>query len=134
MIGLLTTFLAGPYGLLLKIGAVIAIVAGIWLHGRHAGVESMVPRLEAAKSDAELWQKTAGNRLKLIQAQNDAVEGLKHAQETKLALMKDKVAKAEREAVSWRKQAEQRANDMLGLELSKDECTALKQLVDEARK
>ena len=134
MFGILATFLAGPYGFLLKIAAVVAIVGGIYLYGRHAGVESMRPKLAAAESNAALWETTAENRLRLMQVQNKAVEGLQAAQKEKLRMRDEKLAKALIEADKWRDAAERRADLLANLELPENECTALTVLIDEARK
>src|SRR5512139_2639056 len=121
----LTTLFAGPYGLLLKIAAVAAIVGAIWLHGRSSGVKSMVPEVEAAQSQAALWQKTAENRLGLIQAQNQAVEGLKASFDMKYQAMQKKLAVANSEASKFRDIAERRAEILSRLELPENECQAL---------
>lgn len=133
MFGFLATFLAGPYGFLLKIGAVVAIVGGIYLYGRHAGVESMVPKVEAAESAALLWQTTAANRLKLMQAQNLAVEALKTAHDTKLKIRDAKLTDVKREADKWRDVAQRREEILANLELPPGECDSLFVLIDAAR-
>ena len=133
MFGLVTTFLAGPYGFLLKIAAVMAVIGGIYLYGRHAGVESMRPKLAEAESNAALWESTAENRLKLMQVQNAAVEGLRAAQKEKLRIRDEKLAKALIEADKWRDTAERRADLLANLELPENECKALVTLVDTAR-
>lgn len=134
MLTALTGLFSGPYGVLLKIGMVVLIVGSIWLHGRHAGVESMRPKLAEAESKAALWEQTAENRLKLMQAQNEAVEGLRAAQKEKLRLRDEKLAKASIEADKWRTAAERQADILARLELPENECTALTVLIDEARK
>lgn len=132
MLTAIFAFFSGPWGIVAKLALVTALIGGIWLHGRHDGVKSMEPKVQAAESNAALWQQTADNRLKLMQAQNTAVAALKQAQETKLVLMKDKLAKVEKEAIAWRKKADEKTNTLLNMKLSDDECTALKQLVDES--
>jgi hypothetical protein len=134
MIGLLTTFMAGPWGVVAKIATVVAIVAAIWFAGVRFEHNRMLPKLEAAKSEAELWQKTAENRKILIEAQNKAVEGLKASADLRISTLRNKLAVANSEASKFRDMAEKRENAVLNLPLSDDECTALKQLVDEARK
>lgn len=134
MFGLAATFLAGPYGLLLKIGAIVAVIGAIWFHGRSSGVESMQPRVEAAESAAALWETTAKNRLTLIQAQNTAVEALRQAQATKVSIMEKKLATAILEGQKWRDAADRRADILANLELPPGECEGLVVLIDEARK
>ena len=134
MFGLITAFLAGPWGLVSKILIISAILGGIWLHGRHNGVKAMEPKVAQAESEAALWESTAENRLMLMQVQNKAVEGLKAAHDMKLKLRDEKLAKARMEADKWRDTAERRADLLASLELPKDECTALTVLIDEARK
>lgn len=131
---MITALLAGPYGLLIKIGLALAIVAGIWLHGRHSGVESMVPKVEAAKSEVELWRKVADNRKTLIEAQNQAVVSLKVKHDAEVSAMNKRLATAILEGRKFRQAAEKKADAILSKKLSENECTALTELIDEARK
>lgn len=130
--GILAAFWAGPWGLMSKILIFAAILGGIWLHGRHNGVESMRPKVEAAESDRDLWKQTADNRLTLMKAQNTAVEALKQSQATRLSVLQNKLAKAEMEASTARQTAERRAEILAGVELSGTECEQLVKLVDMA--
>jgi len=114
--------------------AISAAISGIYLKGRSDGKEVMRPVVEAAKSEAELWQKTAENRKSLIEAQNRAVEGLKASNELRISTLRKQLAVANSEASKFRDMAEKRVVDLKDLKLSDDECLALKQLVDEARK
>ena len=128
-------FLLSPlfrYGMLAL--ALIAALGGIWLHGRSAGVESMRPKLEAAKSDAENWRVAAENRKTIIEAQNQAVAGLKASNELRVSTLRKQLAVANSEASKFRKIADEKANTLLNMKLSENECQALVQLVDEARK
>lgn len=134
MLTAIFAFFSGPWGIVAKLALVTALIGGIWLHGRHDGVKSMEPKVQAAESNAALWQQTADNRLKLMQAQNTAVVALKQASDTKLTILQNKLAVANSEASKLREVAEKRKNAVLNLPLSENECTALKQLVDEARK
>lgn len=130
---MITALLAGPYGLLIKIGLALTIVAGIWLHGRHSGVESMVPKVEAAKSEAELWRKTADNRKTLIEAQNQAVASLKAKHDAEVSAMNKRLATAILEGRKFRIAAEKKADAILNVELPQNECQALFSLIDTAR-
>lgn len=133
MLTALTGLFSGPYGFLLKIGMVVLIIGSAWLYGKHAGVESMRPKIAEAESKADLWEQTAENRLKLMQAQNNAVEGLRAAQEEKLRIRDEKLTAARIEADKWRNVAERRADILANLELPENECKALVDLVDAAR-
>jgi hypothetical protein len=134
MIGLLTTFMAGPWGFVAKIATVVAIVTAIWFAGVRFEHNRMLPKLEAAKSEAELWQKTAENRKTFIEAQNQAVEGLKASADLRVSTLRRKLAVANSEASKFRDMAEKRAADLKNMELPKDECQAMAKLVDEAGK
>ena len=132
--GFLLTFLSGPYKFLIMGAAILAAIAGIYLYGRHAGVESMRPDVEAAKSEAELWKKTADNRKTLIEAQNQAVAGLKAASDMRVSNLKNQLAVANSEASKFRKEAEKKAETLLTMKLPENECSAVFSLIDEARK
>ena len=132
--GAILTFFAGPWGLVSKILIFAAILGGIWLHGRHNGVKAMEPKVEAAESAAQLWQKTAENRKTLIEAQNTAVDALRQAQATRVGIMEKKLATAIVEGQKWRDAAERRADILATMPLPENECQALAVLIDEARK
>ena len=134
MFGLVTTFLAGPYGFLLKIAAVAAIVGAIWFAGARFEHNRLMPKLAALEADAALWEQTAETRLRMMQVQNKAVEGLQAAQKEKLRIRDEKLAKARMEADKWRDSAERKAEILARLELPENECQALVKLVDEARR
>lgn len=134
MFGLLTTFLAGPYGFMLKLGTILLILGTIWFAGVRFEHNRMLPKLEAAKSDAELWQKTAENRKSLIEAQNAAVEGLKVAHELRVSTLQKKLATAILEVKNFREAAERRADLLANMELPENECSAVFALIDQARK
>ena len=131
---ILTAFLSGPYGFMLKIGVVVAVIGAIWFAGVRFEHNRLLPKIEAAKSDAELWKKTADNRLNLIQAQNSAFEGLKAAYELRVSELNKRLATAILEGQNYRKKAEKKAEAIIALPVSKNECTALTELIDEARK
>lgn len=129
----IATLFSGYWGLLFKIGAIAAVIGAIWFHGRHAGVESMRPKLSHAEKMADLWESTAENRMRMIEVQNNAVEGLRAAQEEKLRIRDEKLTAARIEADKWRNVAERRADILANLELPENECKALVDLVDAAR-
>jgi len=126
--------LAGPYGLLLKIGMIVLVLGGLYLFGYKEGRESMTPKVEAAKSEAELWRKVADNRKTLIQAQNQAVASLKAKHDAEVSAMNKRLATAILEGRKIRQAAEKKADAILSMKLSDNECTALTELIDEARK
>ena len=126
--------LAGPYGLLLKIGMIVLVLGGLYLFGYKEGRESMAPKVEAAKSEAELWRKTADNRKTLIEAQNQAVASLKEKHDAEVSAMNKRLATAILEGRKFRIAAEKKADAILSMKLSDNECTALTELIDEARK
>lgn len=127
-------FFSGPWGLLLKFGAIVAVIGGIWLHGRSAGVDSMQAKYDSAMALAALFQQTAQTRKTQIDAQNQAVVALKAESDRRVKAMQERLKQANSEASQFREVAEKRKNAVLNLPLSENECTALKQLVDEARK
>ena len=134
MFGLITTFLAGPYGFLLKLGMVVLVLGGIWFAGVRFEHNRLLPKIEAAKSEADLWQQTADNRKTLIEAQNQAVESIKAAHDKRVADLNERLATAILEGRRIRMAAETKVKVLESLKLSENECTAVFQLIDEARK
>lgn len=131
---MITDLFAGPYGLLLKIGTIVLVLGGLYLFGYKEGRESMAPKVEAAKSEAELWRKVADNRKTLTEAQNQAVASLKEKHDAEVSAMNKRLATAILEGRKIRKAAEKKADAILSKKLSENECTALTELIDEARK
>lgn len=134
MLTAIFAFFSGPWGLLLKFGAIVAVIGGIYLFGYKKGVDHLRPKVEAAESAAQLWQETAKNRKTLIEAQNQAVAGLKAESDRRVKAMQERLKQANSEASKFRDAAERRADILANMNLPENECAATFALIDEARK
>lgn len=117
-----------------KIATVVAVIATIWFAGVRFEHNRLLPKIEAAKSEAELWRRTSENRKTLIDAQNKAVEGLRSAHELQVSELNKRLATAILEGRKIRMAAETKVKVLESLKLSDNECAAVFQLIDEARK
>jgi hypothetical protein len=127
-------FLSGPWGIVLKIGAIVLVIGTIWLNGRHNGVESMIPKVEEAESRAESYAKTAQNYKTALNAQNQAIERIKEESDRKARELNKRLATAILEGQKIREAAANRETTILTLKTTGTECEQVFQLIDEARK
>lgn len=134
MFGLIASFISGPYGLLLKIGAIVLVIGTIWFAGVRFEHNRLLPKIEEAQSSAEKWAKVASNRRVQIEAQNEAVEGLKVAHDLRVSELNKRLAMAILEGQKVRDKAEKKAEAIIALPLAGNECEQVFQLIDEARK
>lgn len=134
MFGLIASFISGPYGLLLKIGAIVLVIGTIWFAGVRFEHNRLLPKIEEAQSSAEKWAKVASNRRVQIDAQNQAVVALKAESDRRVKAMQERLKQANSEASQFRDAAERRADILANMNLPENECAATFALIDEARK